>query len=422
MSRPATFPKPDLSRFKSRVIPVSTDRSKLESKLQEWMTQVVHSTHQPSTLRNMPAAKALVTLSTGIDSILDAPPTMKLGPASSEQTIHATFDLAGLPSGAWYVVHVTFSVQLSQFSKQMRDRQSAEEIAAENARIRARAEAENKLHPKAAAFKTALHVDTWTADIKKGAALLQGDFDAVYEYAKKAASIPGNPISVKDVAMGGVGLGVGKLGTASSQATKLAEQYDKIDTAISRGEKAMKYGEMIKGSGPEDVFTKSQNKIYKTGAGDIVADEVIDAASNLPGAGPFIKGFAAMFFNFAAANYAGAVVKVRGRAYSWFIAGYIQGLTGVALESPPANELDSYFFKFGLGRTFRDSEADKFCVQVFLLWYSSSHYIIGSTSPGEKMSKPLDWTFPDGYLAFWSPERLAYSMATLLKKKQYLID
>lgn len=152
-----------------------------------------------------------------------------------------------------------------------------------------------------------------------------------------------------------------------------------------------------------------------------MADAVIDEATKLPGAGPFVKGFAAMFFHFASMNYAGAVAKVRGRSYSWYIAGYVQGLTGIILDSPPTDELDQYFFKLGLATTLRDSDSDKFRAQIFLLWYSSEHQIIGQNAPGERRTD-LDWNFPNDYLAAWSPQRLALSMATLLKTKQYLID
>jgi hypothetical protein len=417
MALPIKRPKPDLARFETRVIPVAKDKEKLRSQLVPWMSEVVKSTGQPHSLRGLPAAKFLVNMASGVDTILSEP-GMSLGKGEVKKTLFARFDLGSQPDGRWAVQHVSFSL-----SKDGPEKQKAKEQAELKARLLAEAEAKNKLHPKANAFKVALHMDTWIDDIKAGAKLLQGDFDAVHEYAAKAASIPENPIAVKDVVMGAVGTGVGKLGEAGERAGKLAEKYDKIDKAISYGEKAMKYGKMIRGGGPpEDIFEQSQSKIYKTGVGDIIADEVIDQAANLPGAGPFIKGFAGMFFHFASMNYAGAVAKVRGRAYSWFIAGYVQGLTNVALESPPRDPLDKFFFTFGLGRTLRDSESDKFKVQVFLLWYSSEHYLMGTTTPGVRMSKPLDWTFPDGYLAFWSPERLGNAMATLMKTTQYLVD
>jgi hypothetical protein len=421
MKSPSTIPKPDMKRFGSRVIPVSQDRSKLKLKLQEWMGEVVRHTKHPNKIRGMEPAKFLVEFASGLDE-LQSTPSMHIGKGDPERTVYAKYDFASMPNGYWYVTHVTFSLLTGEAAKKFQEQRSAEEKAELKARLLARVEESNRLHPKASAFQAALHVDTWTNDIKAGAKLLQKDMDALYEVAAKAASIPENPISVKDAAMGGVGKGVGALGTASDRAAMLADTYDKVDKAIGYGEKAVKYGAKLKGSAPEDLLKQSQSKIYKTGAGDIVADELIDLAANLPGAGPFVKGFAGMFFHFASMNYAGAVAKVRGRLYSWYIAGYVQGLTNVALESPPNDALDKHFFNLGLATTLRDSESDKFNVQIFLLWYSSEHYIIGSNSPGVRMSKPLDWTFPDGYLAFWSPERLGHSLATLLKTKRYLVD
>lgn len=417
MATPIKRPKPNLARFESRTISIPKDKERLRSYLMPWLAEVVKSTGQPHNLRGLPAPKFLVNMASGVDLLLSGT-GMSLGNGEVKKTVFARFDLGGQPNGMWSVQHVSFSL-----SKDGPEKEKAKEQAELKARLLAEAEARNRLSPKFNAFKVSLHVDTWVDDIKAGAKLLQNDFTVVHEYAAKAASIPENPIGVKDVVLSGVGAGVGKLGQAGDRAKKLADQYSKIDDAISKGEKAVKYGKMIKGGGPPpDIFEKSQNKIYKTGAGDIVADEVIDKAASLPGAGPFIKGFAGMFFHFASMNYAGAVAKVRGRAYAWFIAGYVQGLTGVAMERPPADELDSFFFKFGLGRTLRDSESDKFNVQIFLLWYSSEHHLMGTTSPGVRMEKPLDWTFPDGYLAFWSPERLANSMATLIRTTQYLVD
>ena len=417
MAVPVKMPKPDLRRFETRKIPIGRDLGKLRSHLTPWMMEVVKSTGQPQRMRGNPTWQFLVNMASGVDGLLGAT-GMSLGKGDAPVTVFARFDLAGQANGAWMVMHVTFSL-----TKDGPERDKEREKAELKARLLAEAEARNRLHPKASAFKVALHVDTWVDDIKAGAVLLQKDLQAVYEYAARAASIPENPIEFKDVALGVVGEGVGTLGELEDRAKDLANIYNKVDERISKIQKVVKYGEMIRGGGPpEDIFQKSQSKIYKTGTGDIIAEEVIDQATKLPGAGPFIKGFAAMFFHFASMNYAGAVAKVRGRCYSWFIAGYIQGLINVGIDSPPSDPLDSFFFKFGMARTMRDSEKDKFRVQIFLLWYSKEHYLIGTTAPGVRMERPLDWTFPDGYLAFWSPERLANGIATLIRTKQYLVD
>lgn len=419
MSLPIKRPKPDLARFETRLVVVPKDKERLRAHLIPWMTEVVKSTGQPRTIRGLPAAKFLVNMA-NLDPLLNDT-TMSLGKGEAQKTVHARFDLGGQSNGAWSVQHVNFSLHTASADKKSFEQQRSQDQAELKARLLAEAEEKNRSSPKAKAFKAALHVNTWIDDIKAGARIVQGDFDKVYEFAAKAASIPGNPISVKDVAMGAAGKVVGKLGSMEERAEKLAKAYDKIDGAISQAEKMAGYGESMRNPEQEDIFTRSQSKIYKTGKGDIIADEVIDQAANLPGAGPFVKGFAAMFFHFASMNYAGAVAKVRGRSYSWYIAGYVQGLTGVLLDSPPKDELDLFFFKTGLATTLRDSESDKFKAQIFLLWYSSEHQIIGQNAPGERRTD-LDWNFPNDYLAAWSPQRLALSMATLLKTKQYLTD
>ena len=419
MSLPIQRPKPDLKRFETRVIPIAKDKDRLRSHLMPWMAEVVKSTGQPRNIRGLPAAKFLVNMA-NLEPILSGT-TMSLGKGEPQKTVYAQFDLGGQPSGAWSVQHVSFSLHTSAFDKKSNEQKRGQEQAELKARLLAEAEEKNRSSPKAKAFKAASHVNTWIEDIKAGARLVQGDFTKVYEFAAKAASIPANPISVKDVAMGAAGKVVGKLGDMEARAGKLAKAYDKIDGMISESEKMAQYGEQIREPKPEDIFSRSQSRIYKTDKGDVIADAVIDEATKLPGAGPFVKGFAAMFFHFASMNYAGAVAKVRGRCYSWYIAGYVQGLTGMILDSPPTDELDQYFFKLGLATTLRDSDSDKFRAQIFLLWYSSEHQIIGQNAPGERRTD-LDWSFPNDYLAAWSPQRLALSMATLLKTKQYLTD
>ena len=197
MPLPIKRPKPDLARFETRMIPIPKDKEKLRSHLMPWMTEVVRSTGQPRIIRGLPAAKFLVNMANLEPLLSDT--TMSLGKGEPQKMVRAKFDLGGQSSGAWSVQHVSFSLHGSAFDKQTLEQKRVQEQAELKSRLLAEAEEKNRSSPKAKAFKATLHVNSWIDDIKAGARLVQGDFDKVYEYAAKAASIPANPISVKDV-------------------------------------------------------------------------------------------------------------------------------------------------------------------------------------------------------------------------------
>ena len=53
--------------------------------------------------------------------------------------------------------------------------------------------------------------------------------------------------------------------------------------------------------------------------------------------------------------------------------------------------------------------------------YTSTHYIAKNVL-GDVIEHPDEWTFPDGYLAHWIPERLGQAMVALLKVRDYLVN
>jgi len=339
------------------------------------------------------------------------------------QKVKATFTLNGMADGSWYVAAVKFAPVLTQEQQKL-----AKQTLKQNLEDEARAE--NSNHPKAKAFKTELHMETWQKDIVEGAKLIQGEINVAYAYAKKAASIPDNPYTVKDMTMTFIDSSVKGLGAMEERADKMLEVYDKIrefqDKVGEMKELSEKFEEVkeerkLEKEGKKDLLKESQKRVFEKSSGDVLVEKAIDLASKIPGGGRFVKGFAGMFFDFASANYAGLVTTIRGRAYSWYIAGFVQGLTRVAIERPPDDPLDSFFFQLSFQRASSMHDNESFQAQIFLLWYTSKHYIAGN-SLGDAIEHPDEWTFPEGYLAHWIPERLGQAMVALLKTRDYLVN
>lgn len=419
MIKPAGHPKPNLSRFEVRQIAVPRTKAELERLLLPWITEVVNQTRHPKILRATP--KWLVGSAQGKDAILEAPPGLA-GSRGSALKLKATFSFAGMADGSWYVAAVRFDPILSSAQQKIVQDRKEDEKREFRKRAEDSAKAENSLHPKALYFKVELHQGTWVDDIRDGAKVIQDEINVAYAYAKRAAAIPDNPYGPKDMALALIDSSVEGLGAMEERAEKMVEVYkkarefqDKVDEGKELSEKWKEAHEK------EDILKESQRRVFDKGAGDVIAEKAIDLASNIPVAGRFVKGFAGMFFDFASANYAGLVTTIRGRAYSWYIAGFIEGLSHVTISSPPRDELDSFFFQLALKRARSMHEKESFQAQIFLLWYTSTHYIVDNFL-GDAIEHPDKWTFPDGYLAHWIPERLGIAMVALLKRKEYLVD
>ena len=418
MGKPAVHPKPELTRLSSRVLQIPPVKHQLELKLLDWIVEVLHHTKHPHRIRGMPAANYLLSTAEGIDDIMSAPVSMALSSGLGQKTVEARFYFAGMPDGNWYVEHIKFAPKLSGLQMKMKaDNDEAERLALKQ-RLVDRAGAERKLHPKYHAFPAEKYVDSWQSDVDKGAQIIAREVDVIYEHARKEAAIPDNPYAPKDVALGLMGGGVGQLGKTTERAEKLAKAYEKTDQALSA------YGKLESVSEDQEAIRKydEDHSVLKGGKsrGDVIVERAIDLAADLPGVGPFVKGFAGMFFNFASANFAGEVHKIRCRIYCWYIAGFVSGITGVINDTPVA-EFDRRYNQFGLFRGRGMSFDAKMRAQLALLHYASEHYTSGDWG-GTRLERPRNWTFPDDYLAHWSPDLLGKAMSALLCQKRFLID
>lgn len=426
MIHPVVHRKPDLSPFETRQIVVPKTLAQLEHVLIPWMTDVVSHTRHPNIPRATP--KWLVGSAEGKDAILDAPPSLA-DRCGNVQKVGAKFGFNGMADGSWYVAWVKFHPILSTVQKQAAQAEADEEEQEFRKRAEDAAKADNSLHPKARQFKVELHSDTWVADIKAGAGIVQNEIELVHAFAKKAAAIPENPFGPKDLALTMLDTSIAGLGAMEEGAEKLIKVYetareiqDKADEGKEMSEKWKEAREekAREARGEKDVLKESQKRVYEKSTGDVLAEKAIDLASKIPGGGKFVKGFAGMFFDFASANYAGLVTTIRGRAYSWYIAGLVEGLTTVPISTPASDDLDKFFYNLGLKRGSMQ-ENESFQAQIFLFWYTSTHYIIGNLL-GDVKEHPDEWTFPNGYLAHWDPERLGQAIVPLLKRKEYLVD
>ena len=427
MVKPASHPKPNLSALKVRQIVVPRTKALLEHTLLPWMADVVNHTRHPNILRA--SAKWLVGSAQGKDAIMEAPPGLA-DRRGNLQTVKATFSFSGMADGNWYVAAVRFTPVLSAMQEKAEENIQEDDKREFRKRAEDAAKAENSLHPKAQAFKVELHQETWRADIQAGAAIIQNEINVAYAYAKKAASIPDNPYGPKDMALSLIDSSIGGLGKMEERAEKLLKVYEKAREFQDKADEGKELAEKMKQAeeeakeekeGKKDILKESQRRVFDKSGGDVLAEKAIDIAANIPVAGRFVKGFAGMFFDFASANYAGLVTTIRGRAYSWYIAGFIQGLTRVAIEIPPKDDLDSFFYQLALKRATSMQENESFQAQIFLLWYTSTHYIAKNVL-GDVIEHPDEWTFPDGYLAHWIPERLGQAMVALLKVRDYLVN
>jgi hypothetical protein len=406
--QPVPFPTPNVARFLTRSIPVRP-QAVLKAKLIEWMQDLLNHTRHPKRI----TAKYLVGTASGIDALDDAPV-----PMGDNTRVHAKFTWGGTAEGYPFVERVWFSLD-----PEVQKKLETEGKAALKARLLAEAEEKNRNSPKAKAFPVDLYRDTWAEEIKTGAKVIQYAIENAYEMAKGMAFIPENPYTPQGVALD---IASDLVGGTPKEALKVAKTTLKVGKgAIDLIEKAGTYQDL-----KEDVDKKYEPGISKfaqggKSAGDLLAEKVID---KLPYSGG-VKFFMAITFNWAAANFAKEVTTVRGHGYSWFIAGFIEGITGVALNGPPnpKYERDEHFydrakrfFERGLARGGRVlTPRNKFQAQAFLLWYTFHHKTEGvSYTPA-----PANETdFPAAYVAHWQPLRMGLALAQLLKRKEYLVD
>lgn len=438
MAPPIHHRKPNLAQFQTRQImgPAGgvASESTLKPQLINWMADVLNYTRHPHTI----TAKYLVETADGIDSLLEAPVVMSLGGGKTTRTIYAYFDLGAMPEGSRHVWHVTFFISQSEYQKYSQERGPMAwhpEYYDEQLRIRMdeekKAEATSANTLKARAFKWQLHQDQPDLDIAAGQTVIEVEMNTAHEYALKAAAMPENFYTpkdmLKDAAMLGVGKGVG-MGVESDKVREgLGKAYEWTErgTGVAGGlkEERDKIRESQEAEESKNVLVQSQYSVFHKTRADAAAEQAVDVLSMIPVGGKFVKMFAGMFMEIGIANYAGKVTKIRIRAYTWFTTGCILGLTGADNEHPK-EAFDNIFYSLAFNRAAGMDETRRYQAQLFLLAYASTHYLLGTTDPGEKRTPehPDSWTFPRDLAARWSPQTLGLALATKFRTYDLLVN
>jgi hypothetical protein len=394
MSKPANYPKPDLSRLSTRVMKISSNRNDLEFDLLKWTAEIVKATHQPPENGNKAEVILMGTAKDSIDVLVQST-GMSVG---GKQTVHAHFDWGRFPDGHWYVRHISFGLNLSAAQMQAARQQATKQRLSDAAELR------NASHIdlRKVAFPAEDHVDTWLHDIRLGEQIIRSAIERAHEHARQDAKTLENPITPVDMALDMVGAGVGKGGAASHGAEKLAKAYEHIDHAKTGYENAKRWtGEPEQSTGDKALMTG------------------LDVLSLVPGAGPFVKTMAGFFFEIAIASDAARVTRLRSRCYVFFVAGYV-GQLALTLTGTPQRNLDKKYFDLGTRAAPAPNSPGSYRVQLALLQYAKEHYTAGGW--GGLSFKERNWKFPDQYITNWSPEVLARSMGTQLHTRQNLIE
>jgi len=438
MAPPIHYRKPNLAHFQTRKIMcpaggIATE-SMLKPQLIDWMADVLNYTRHPHTV----TAKSLVETADGIDSLLEAPVMMSLGGGKTTRTFYAYFDFGSMPEGSRHVWHVTFFSSQPEYQKYMQERGPMTwhpEYYDEQLRIRMeeekKAEDASANTLKARAFRWQLHQDQPDLDIAAGQTVIEVEMNTAHEYALKAAAMPENFYTpkdmIKDAAMLGVGKGV-EMGVESDMAREgLGKAYEWTErgTGLAGGlkEERDKIRESQEAEESKNVLVQSQYSVFHKTRADAAAEQAVDVLSMIPGGGKFVKMFAGMFMEIGIANYAGKVTKIRIRAYTWFTTGCILGLTGADSEHPK-EAFDKIFYNLAFNRAAGMDETRRYQAQLFLLAYASTHYLLGTTDPGEKRTPehPDSWTFPRDLAARWNPQTLGLALATKFRTYDLLVN
>lgn len=159
-----------------------------------------------------------------------------------------------------------------------------------------------------------------------------------------------------------------------------------------------------------------KNPIEPPSAKDLVGTfKDVVKGGDLP-AVEFAKMILGSMFDVAAANMAGQVAGVRRRAYTFYVAGFVEVLAG-QIVTPPANLFDKKYFEMGENAARTLNAVQRYQVQLALLYYASQN-----PETGWRISQPLNWTFPDDYARNWSPGRLGQALYDQLYQHRYSVD
>jgi len=350
---------PDVRRFASRNMNIPTSRTQLESRLLDWLQETLDYIGQDRAIHGVRPATYLVTKADGIDLLLNAgqyaPPTMQLDANGNGagRTVYANFAWGVGPDGHWYIQHVKFGLSISDSDMNAMEKRALKE------RLFDKAEAENARRPRYRewAFPAEQYVNAWENELEPGNKLVRSIDATVYGWARQVASLPENPFTPYDIALG---------------------------------------------------FIPDANRVNNWGHADVIGDL-------LPGASGLIKMFAAMLCQVATANMAGEVARIRGRVYVCFTAGLVTGVTLVGGTTAPPNKLDKEYYEKGLNMAHGLNDRSKFQLQLSLLNYSRTYYTDQFWEGWTYESRGIhsdQWDFPAHWIAKWSPPRLGAALIT----------
>ncbi|SRR6266851_417246 len=432
MGMPVNYPKPDLSRFSSRQIQISTNRNSLEWDLHEWVADVVRYTNTRGSKANKAETILMDTAKDSIDELMQtAPLSMALHGSGRKQTVHGHFYLARDPNGHWYVNTVSFGLNVGAAQMQLARQRAKKQ------RLLDRAEIENSrhIHFRQICFPAEQHVDKWHQEVEFGDTLIMAAIERAYENAREDAKMLENPVTPADMALDMAGLGVQTFAGEAAGGKKLEKTIEGLSDEDRLGYELANMPQILaeekmagartlehvhKGAdiGESGLGIGGAMREKEKSTGDKVLETGKELSGFIPGAGPFVKTIAGMMFDIAISSDASRVTKLRSRCYVYFVAGYIHQLTLSDTGIPP-RKLDKKYFNLGVARAPGPNSPGSFRAQVSLMSYASQHYTDGGWNGlGYKAD---DWHVPDGYITKWSPELLGRALATQLHKREYLI-
>lgn len=449
-------PMPDVKRFSTRSLKIASTENQLDFQLQDWIKEILDYIGQnrgmgaSKQLPNGMSPQAYLTLTAdGKKELLKAAKFSTGMSTDGKRTVYASFEWKVNTNGSWYIDHVKFAIQQSQAELTGIEKRALKE------KLLDKAEAQNAMHfhPRQYAFPAEEYVKSWHAELATGLGIVKSLDATLYGWAAKEASLPKNPFTPWDIAMGllpgvkgpkpsGALKGYEGAKQAADAAKKAAEDaekltgwtrraheakekfekakegYEKVKKAYERGEAAHKVGEKIQ---EEREGKEGENRIYNESKGDIIAKLVVDETADVvgelvPGAGGLIKMFAGMICDVAIAGMSGKVAQIRGRIYACAAAGLITSMTLTGGTTPPPNKLDKEYYDKGL-ELGRMSKLKSFQLQLALLEYTRTHYTDkwwGGVSYQFRGVSEAVWDFPGDYIVKWSPELLGRSLIVQL--------
>jgi len=220
MGKPIAHEQPDVKRYSTRAIKIPPLKRDLEFQLVAWVKEVVDYIGQNAPMEGgLKPENYLVATADGIDLMMYAPTPMASSNGSVARTVYATFVWGRRSYGNWYIRHVKFGLNLSRAELTEAEKRELKD------RLTDQAETRNMLqfHRREAVFPAEQYVGSWHNEIAIGNRHVDALIDHMYEYGKKEASMPENPYTPQDIALGLVGGGVKRAKDATERTKKLDE-------------------------------------------------------------------------------------------------------------------------------------------------------------------------------------------------------